>query len=268
MWYLLELEWKKWNKQLVFRILLGGYLLLLPSLLLVGKKLPDLPPPIGTTDVLFIFPTVWEYLGYVGNWLSFFFLGFLAVVLITTEHSNKTFRQNIIDGLKRRDFVLAKICFVGLIALLATAYYVLCALIIGAFNTDIVIVQKVFQNWMYIPRYFLMVSGYMYFGLFIGFLLKRTGLSLFLYLSYIMMLEPLLRWGVHQNISRHRSMHFYPMNAVEDLLPVPYTDVADEFLQKFGFSLFLQPWEAIIAVLGYTALFLFLVFRIVRKSDL
>lgn len=268
MFYLLNLEWKKWNKQLIFRILLGCYAVLLPSLLLVGKKLPELPPPIGTTEVLFIFPTVWEYLGYVGNWLSFFFLGFLAVILVTTEYSNRTFRQNIIDGLNRNQFILGKLYFVGAIAITATLYYSLCALIIGFFNTDVVIYQKVFQNWVHIPRYLLLVFSYMSFGLFIGFLIKRTGIALFLYLTYIMMLEPALRWGVHQNISRHRSMHFYPMNAVEDLLPIPYTDVADEFLREFGFSLFLTPTEAVLTTLIYTGLFIFLIFRLIKRSDL
>lgn len=268
MWYLLQLEWKKWHNQLLVRMLLAGYMIVLPSLLLLGKKLPELPPPLGSADVLYIFPTVWEYLGYVGNWVVFFFLGFLAVILVTTEYANRTLRQNIIDGLSRQDFVLAKLLFVAAIALAATLYYTICALILGATHTEVLVWQKVWQNWDYIPRYFLLVLGYMYFGLFLGFLLKRSWLSLFLYLTYIMMLEPLLRWGVHQNLTRHRSMHFYPMNALEDLLPVPYTDAANEFLEKFGFSLFLNPTEAIVTTLVYTTIFVTLIFWMVRRANL
>lgn len=266
--YLFTLEWKKWRKNLVFQVLAAFYLVLLPSVLLTGKKLPELPPPIGTTDVLFIFPTVWEYLGYVGNWLSFFFLGFFAVVLITTEYGYRTFRQNIIDGLDRSSFFLAKIYFISFLAFAATLYYSGCALVIGYFNTDVIYLHKVFQNADLIPRFFLMCMGYMIFGLFLGFLVKRTGLALFLYLSYIMVLEPVLRWGVHGYFFRHASMHFYPMNAVEDLLPAPYTDVAEQFLQRYGFSLFLSPGEAMVTVLIYSALLLLISYRYIRRLDL
>ena len=99
------------------------YIVSLPSLLLLGKRIKELPPPIGTTEVLFIFPTVWEYLGYVGNWLTFFFMGFFAVLMITLEYSNRTLRQNIINGFTRVEFYKAKIYFVLAISFLATLYY-------------------------------------------------------------------------------------------------------------------------------------------------
>lgn len=266
--HLLQLEWQKWSKNLAFRILLLFYVILLPSMLLIGKRIDELPPPIGTTEVLFIFPTVWEYLGYIGNWLSFFFLGFLAVLIITTEYSNRTLRQNIINGMTRSNFFKGKVFFVLTIALFATLYYSLCAITIGYFNTDIVTTNKLFQNWTYIPRYFLMCSGYMIFGLFLGFLIKRTGIALFIYLSYIMFIELILRWGIHANIGKHKSMHFYPMNAVEDLIPIPYTRQAAQFISEFGFDLFLSPTEAICTTLIYSALFLTLTYQIIRRADL
>lgn len=268
MLYLLSLEWKKWRKSLIFRLLLGAYIILLPSLLLLGKKLPDLPDPIGSTDVLYYFPTVWEYLGYIGNWLSFFFLGFFAVVLITTEYSNRTIRQNIIDGLSRRQFVSAKLLSVATLALAATLYYVSTALVIGLAHTEVVLWEKVFQNWTHIPRYFLMCAGYMTFGLLVGFVVKRTGLALFLYLGYIMVGETVLRWGVHRYFYPHPSMHYYPMNAVEDLVPVPFTDAADEFLREYGFSLFLQPQEAVLITAIYLSLFAGLIYWLVQRSNL
>ena len=96
----------------------------------------------------------------------------------------------------------------------------------------------------------------MIFGVFLGFLIKRTGITLFIYMSYIMFIELILRWGVHANISRHKSMHFYPMNAFEDLVPIPYTRQAEQFLSEFGFDLFLAPTEAVLTSLIYLAIFL------------
>lgn len=268
MLYLLKLEWIKLNKLLSFRIFTIFYFVLLPSLLLVGKRFEQLPPPLVTNEVFFIFPTVWEYLGYIGNWLCFFFFGFLSIIVITTEYSYRTMRQNIITGLSRRQYFLGKVYFIVAMSLVATAYYALCALLIGYFNTSSVYWHKVWQNADYIPRYFLMCLGYMSFGLMLGFLVKRTGIALFLYLAYIMFVEQILRWGVHLQLVEHRSMHFYPMNAVEDLVPLPFTQMADEFLSQYGFRLFLSPAEAAVAVIIYSTIFAGLAFLVVRRADL
>lgn len=268
MWYLLTLEWKKQRRNLPFLVFIFSYLLLLPTLLLSGKRIENLPPPLLTNEVFFMFPTVWEYLGYVGNWLSFFFLGFLSITLVTSEYSYRTMRQNIINGLDRRAYFLSKLYFVLAVALFATLYYTLTALAIGYLNTEAIYAQKVWQHLDYLPRYFLMCLGYMSFGLFLGFLIRRTGIALFLYLTYIMFIEMVLRWGVHFYLFRTRSMHFYPMNAVEDLIPTPFAPDADRFLQQAGFSLFLRPWEAVGLTLIYTLLFLAVSYWRVQRSDL
>ena len=142
MLYLLKLEWIKLNKLLSFRIFTLFYFVLLPAILLTGKRLDELPPPLVTNEVFFIFPTVWEYLGYVGNWLCFFFFGFLSIIIVTTEYSYRTMRQNIITGLSRRQYFMGKVYFILAMSLLATAYYVLCALLIGYFSTASVIAPR------------------------------------------------------------------------------------------------------------------------------
>jgi hypothetical protein len=66
-----------------------------------------------------MFPTVWQYLGYIGNWLCFFFFGFLSIVVVTTEHSYRTMRQNIITGLSRQQYFLSKFYLIVVVSLLA-----------------------------------------------------------------------------------------------------------------------------------------------------
>lgn len=105
-------------------------------------------------------------------------------------------------------------------------------------------------------------------GLLIGFLIRRTVIAVFFYLIYILMLEPVLRWGIHRYFWEHPSMHFYPMNAVEDLVPAPLSPIAEEFASKAGFSLFLTPFEAIITTLIYTSVFIYLVYSHLKKADL
>ena len=268
MFYLLSLEWKKQRKFSIFRVLIGFYLLLLPTLILVTKRIPEFPPPINSSDTFFRFPTVFAYLGYSGNWLSFFFLGFLGVILVTQEFGTRTLRQNIIAGLLRREYYLSKVYFILAVCLGATLYYALIALSYGFTHTPSVYTSTVMQNIDYIPRYFLMCLGYMSFGFLLGVWIRRTGIALFLYFSYVMFLELILRWVVHLKLFEHKTMQFYPLNAIEDLVPIPISDVAEGFEKQFDFNFFLSPTEAVIASSIYISLFLFLAYRLLERKDL
>ena len=270
--HLLKLEWLKQQKFTIFRVMCLLYLVALPALLLIFKTFnaspKDLPPFIPTIDSMFQFPNVWQWLGYIGNWLSFFFMGFLSVLMVTTEYGNKTMRQNIITGLSRKDYFLSKLLFILTITTAVTVYYTLWCLLFGLTHTDTIYINTVLKNSDYIYRFFLMNLGYMSFGLFIGLLVKRTGIALFLYLAYIMIVENILRYGVHFQVAKHNSMRFYPMNALEDLTPFPFADMAAGFTRENGFDIFLSPTEAILTAIVYTALFLFLSYKKLQRGDL
>ena len=270
MWHLLLLEWKKAKKSIIFQVLIGLYMIALPSILLIFKSFDwdeDLEP---YRELLYMFPSVWQYLGYTGNWLCFFFFGFLAVYTVTSEFANRTLRQNIITGLSRRQFFLAKLSFILAICGFATLYYLLCGLAIGLTNTETIYMSKMLQEAHLIPRYFLMCFGYMIFGLTVGLLVRRTGIALFLYLSYVMFIENIIRYGIHFQYTKNKSLHFYPMNAIEDLVPFnfPFNELAQDFLRKNEFSFFLTPAEAVITTLIYSSLFLWICYRILQKRDL
>jgi ABC-2 type transport system permease protein len=267
MLHLLKLEWLKVRQYKIFRVMVIFYIILLPAILLVTKTFNHIPEDLLSKESLYMFPTVWGYLGYIGNWLSFFFLGFLSVIIVTVENSNKTFRQNIITGLSRTEYFKAKVLFIIAICLAATLYYVLVGLAIGFTNTDTIYFSKIVQEIDLIPRFFLMSFGYMSFGFFLGVIIKKTGIALFIYLIYIMFIESVIR-GIHMYYVRNISMHLYPMNANEDLVPIPFAKLAEEFLKENEFSLFLDPGLAAITVSVYTSIFLFLAYRKIKYSDI
>ena len=271
--YLIKLEWKKHKDYTTFRIMAIFYLVLLPSIILIGKSLPQSIDDSGfTLDSIYMFPSVWEYLGYIGNWLVFFFLGFTAIISITHEYANKTLRQNIITGLSRKDYFFAKLAWIFSLALAATAYYALVGFSLGLVYTETIYWSKIMQEAMLIPRYFLMCIGYMSFGMFLAFLVKRTGISIFLYFSYIFFIERILRYSVHMNIIQHKSMLFYPINATSDLVPLPMSLAIDGpakgFSEQMGFDFFLSPVEATITTCVYSLIFIYFSYRIITRSDL
>ncbi|MCB0639107.1 MAG: ABC transporter permease, partial [Lewinella sp.] len=152
--YLLRLEWLKWRRHRFFLLLLAVYVVALPSILLTMRHLPE--TPWVSPRIFYIFPSVWGFLGYVGNWMAFFCFGFLAIGMVTLEQSFRTQRQNIITGLSRWQYLRGKITFLAAVALAATLYYVICALLIGLAHTESLRWSKVWQDIHVIPTYFLM----------------------------------------------------------------------------------------------------------------
>jgi hypothetical protein len=269
MLHLLKLEFKKYRKNRLIQILAIAYIIFLPALLFIGKKFNvQNIPAIPSNDIFFEFPTLWTYLGYIGNWLTFFLLGFFGLYIVTHEYANKTFRQNIITGMTRNSFYLSKIQLITVVSLLSTLYFLLCGFVIGFAETESGTYTSYFRDDNTGLRYFLMCMGYTTIGFFIGLLVKRSGIALIIYFSYAMVLETVIRWLVHIRVIENKSMHFYPMNAIEDLMPVPFHEMASSFIEEYQFSFFLTYTEAMVTTSVYCVLFIFLGWRYLLRTDL
>ena len=265
--YLLQLEWLKVKTYRPFIALLVLYALTLPGFMYALKKMP-IPKQLGGNEILFMFPNIWSYLGYIGNWLVFFLMGFLAVQSVSNETLNRTLRQNIINGLSRTDFFLSKLSFLTLINMGATLYYVLWALIFGITNTETVYASKVYENVDTAFRFFLMSMGYTSIGLFLGLLFSRSILGLFVYFSYNLFIERIIRWVLIRKILGTKAMLFAPANAISDLVPVPVPKILNQAVDETGIRPFLYPSEAIITAIVFTSLFLYAAYYLLKTRDL
>lgn len=223
-----------------------------------------------SADLLVQFPTVWSFLAYSGSWLVYFFWGFFAIYLFSSEFSQRTFRQNIISGLTRKNLYLGKIEFLCMIALAVTIYFVIWALVFGIINLNSESGFTATDRMIMIPRYFLMTMGYMSLGVFAAILVRKTAMSVFLYFAYTIFLEPMVRWLFHRRLFEGRSMLFYPANSVEDLTPLPLGDVSftKDLIEQGDGSLYLTGPEATIASIVYITLMLLISFFVIRSRDL
>lgn len=222
MLHLLQLEISKFKKNAVVKMLLWIYLIAFPTVIFTGKEESMLPPMINSR-IFFEFPTVWEWLGYSGNWLVFFCLGFIIVYIISIEGSYKTMRQNIITGMSRSQYLWGKYQVVISLALLATVYYIIAGMVIGWLSTEGATFSSAMENDWAFARFFLMSLGYLTIAYFIGFMIQNSGLAVLTYLAYGIILEPMIRWLGHaQLVEDKTSMNYYPMNAMEDLMPLPF----------------------------------------------
>ena len=266
----LHLEWLKFRDHSAFRVLIIAYVTLLSFGMLIFKALPELPGGTMFED-LYTFPSIWKWLGYAGNWLSFFCLGFLGVLSVTTEFSNRTARQNIITGMSRDEFFVGKVILILTVALVATVVYTMAGLTYGFLNSTFLSPSHIFGTagaWV-LGRYFLMCLGYLSIGLIAGLLLRKTGLSIFLYLMYAVFGEPFFRWVIHMKAIGGRSMIYYPVNALGYIMPPPLgMNELSTMTEKSGVNFLMSTGEATIVTVVFVTSFLLLGRFVMLKKDL
>ena len=270
---LLQLEYAKWRNNSVITILALLYFIMLPSIMFLAKEIKDLPDPMNSTQTFFIFPTVWDWLGYAGSWLSFFCLGLIGIFMVVNEVSYKTFRQNIITGMTKKDYFLGKLYAAVAVALAGTFYYAFIVIVTGIIHTKNPSIGYIFDNSWAMSRYFLMTIGYMSLGMFIAFWVRKSGVSVLLYLIYVLMLEPAFKWGVHFKLLdlNHPSVNFYPGNVFEDLTPLPLMRLPDVFMNmkdEIHFNVLLDYQTAIIATVIWIVVLISLSYRGLLRRDM
>jgi ABC-2 type transport system permease protein len=266
---LLKIEFYKFYKNPMTLIILGLFILLMTLTIsyaddIFGKA----PPPFPSPKVFVEFPTIWDYQGYVGNWLVSLLLGFMVINFISTEETHKTMRQSIINGLLRTEYWKGKFLVILLLSAFATLLYVIVCLAYGLANTPDVDMELILDtNWGPL-RFFIMSVGYLSMAALFALWIKRGMLSMFVYLAYIMILEQIIR-GIHLYYFKDRSVLFYPANIIEDLMPNPMFVSSDNFFNKdLGFHIVLEHYETIGLSLGLIAIFTWISYRLILKKDL
>ncbi len=287
---LLTLEYLKFKSNAVITMLIILFVALFPFIILAAKDMfSNVPPPLPSSAVFFEFPTVWDYQGYVGNWMLYLFVGFIGIFLVTNEVSYRTLRQNIITGLTRTEYFFGKLLTIIVIALGATLLYMLSTIIIGLLHTSGVDFELIFDNNFASSRFFLMSMGYLSFGMMLGFVIRKSGLATFIYLAYILFIEAIIKWTAFsllnsdtiksainsdtkpEQISFSNIINYLPMNVIEDLHPNPWLKLPDNFMKvskEVDFDILVPTSMAVIMSILYILLFIFLAYRSFIRRDI
>ena len=266
---LFRLEMSKFIHNPAYKVIIALYIIVSPIIIFLGRDVfKDPPPPIPSSRIFYEFPTVWDYQGYAGSWLVSFLLGFIAIYIVTSEVSYRTLRQNILTGLSRKEFFLSKLLHVVFLCLVATLLYVISTIIIGFVHTESADMELIFDNNFAIIRYFFLCLGYMTFGLFVGFLIRRGTLAIFTYFAYMTILEPIFM-AIHVYYFKNESRNYWPMNSVEDLMPLPLYKFSDYFIKKqWDFNIVLPYNVALMMTVLYISIAIILMYRNFSKRDI
>lgn len=205
----------------------------------------------------FRFPDVWQTVSYISSFLLFF-PGLIIIILMTNEFSYKTHRQNIIDGVSRRQFISAKIAMALLIAVVSTIIVFLVALFFGFREGS---ASLSITNLQYILYFFIQALSYTLVALLFAVLFRRSGISIGVYFLYSVVLEEALAKLIRYYIGD--ISHFLPLESTDNLITFPvFKNVVQQVVKTP------EVGPLLIASAVYIALYIFICEWRFRESDL
>lgn len=275
---LLSIELQKIWKNKASRILTLAYFILLTFIALIASIKFDLGifkfhlAEMG----IFNFPFIWHFNTYIAAILKLF-LAIVIVSMMANEYSYGTLKQNLIDGMSKKEFIQSKFLTVLLFASVSTAFVFLMSLILGLSYSSYTEFSIVFSGLEYLLAYFVKLVGFFSFCLFLGILVKRSAFALgFLLVWNIIegIINGVLTFKVFPNSETAATItQFLPMQSMSNLIVEPFTRLS--VVKNLGTQIGLDNIKeynvtllSICIVLFWTVTFVFLSYRLLKKRDL
>ncbi|HMB63334.1 MAG TPA: ABC transporter permease subunit [Eudoraea sp.] len=274
---LLEIEFiKLWNNR-ASRVLIISYFILLTSIALIAAIKFDIGPVQFhlAEQGIFNFPYIWHF----NTFVTAIFKLFLAIVIVSmmaNEYSNKTIKQNLIDGLSKKEFILSKFLTVISFAVISTVFVFVVSLILGLIYSDFNELSIIFSDLEFLLAFFLKLVGFFSFCLFLGILVKRSAFALgFLILWVIIeqLLFGFLGWKMVSWETARSIKGLFPLESMARLIEEPFSrlkavqSVANQIGEEFSFDYYVH-WYEIVIVSCWTAIFIYLSYALLKKRDL
>ncbi|WP_010517583.1 ABC transporter permease [Croceivirga radicis] len=274
---LLQIEFiKLWNNR-ASKVLILSYFVLLTSIALVAAIKFDIGPIKFhlAEQGIFNFPYIWHF----NTFITAFFKLFLAIVIVSmmaNEYSNKTIKQNLIDGLSKKEFILSKFLTVLTFAAISTIFVFVVSLILGLAYSDYNEFSIIFSDLEFLLAFFIKLVGFFSFCLFLGILVKRSAFALgFLFLWQILegIVRGLIRWKLLDGTGTDFVMGFFPLNSMFNLIKEPFTrlsavqNVANQVGESFKLDYHVY-FHEILIVMVWTGIFIYGSYALLKKRDL
>jgi ABC-2 type transport system permease protein len=275
---LLNIELHKLRYSRSAKILISTYFILITFIALIASIEFDLGPVhFRLADQgIFNFPFIWHFNSYIAAILKLF-LAIVIVSMMSNEYSHRTLKQNLIDGLSKKEFVLSKFLTVLLFSVISTLFLVIVSLILGYSFSDFTELSIVFSDMEYVVGYFIKLLAFFTFCMFVGILIKRSAFALgFLFIWWIF--EGILYGVLNFRLFRDSDipeniMQFFPLTAMSNIVIEPFsrltfiktaaTQIGEELDKDYGVH-----WYQLLIVIVWTVLFVYLSLALLKKRDL
>ena len=170
----------------------------------------------------FDFVDIWQNLTWIYKSFSIL-LGFIVVISVSQEFTFGTIKQNVIDGLSRKQFISSKILFLILLAITATCMALFVGLLAGLAWSPVQELEFVFKHLEFLGAYFLHLVAFLLFCLVVTLLIKRAGITISFLIFYLYIIEPIITAILHYKYELPWLSHSFPVRAMSNIIPVPLT---------------------------------------------
>jgi ABC-type transport system involved in multi-copper enzyme maturation permease subunit len=275
---LLTIELQKLWMNRASKVLILAYFILLSFIALIASiKFNLFGVEFRVADMgIFNFPYIWHFNTFIAA-LGKIFLAVVIVSMMANEYTYGTLKQNLIDGLSKEEFIKSKFLTVFVFSLASTVFIFILTLILGYSFSSYNEFSIVFSELEYLAGFFLKLVAFFSFCLFIGILIKRSAFAIgFIAVWFIIEKILYLVYGEMTNDwdSEHNILMFLPLESMSNLLWEPMTRLeayqtlenqvsGKETLKEYGIQ-----WYEYLIVLGWTAIFMLMSYRILKKRDL
>lgn len=275
---LISIELQKIWKNKASRTLTLTYFILLSFIALIASIKFDVGPfKFHLAEMgIFNFPFIWHFNTYVAAWLKFF-LAIVIVSMMANEYSYGTLKQNLIDGLSKKEFILSKFLTVVVFAFCSTVFVFIMSLILGLCFSSYNEIGIIFSDLDYLLAFFVKLTGFFSFCLFLGILVKRSAFALgFLLLWSIIeaIIKGFLVFQIFPNSTTgDKIVQFLPLEAMSNLIvnPAPRLSVVKNIGSQIGINLtnnYAVSYFSIFIVLAWTYLFVLFSYKLLKSRDL
>ncbi len=274
---LLQIEFiKLWNNRASKVLIILSFLLPFTIAFITSIKI-DLgfvrldPAEYGIFD----FPFIWHWNTYFAAAFKLFF-ALVAISMVANEYNYRTLKQNLIDGLSKKEVILSKFYVTLVYSLISTVGVFLMSLIIGSIYSSFNEASIIFRDLEYLFAYLLKLIAFFSFCLFITTLVRRSifSIGIIVLLSAIEWISyAYLRWEVFEDEAytfAENISQFFPLMSMYNLVEQPFLRYAKKVSpEEIGISHdYAVQWSEVLIAMGWTAIFVYGSYLLLKKRDL
>ncbi|MCY3999088.1 MAG: ABC transporter permease subunit [Flavobacteriaceae bacterium] len=276
---LIQIELYKLYYNRFARFLLISYFLLILSAVLLTSIKVDLNfiKFYLAEQGIFNFPYIWHFNTYVIALLKIF-LAIVVIFMISNEFVYKTLKQNLIDGLTKREVLNSKFLTLILFVLVSTVFVFFVTFFLGLIYSDYNELAIIMTDIEYMIPYAVKLLGFFSICMFLVFLVKRATIAIGMLGSWTA-LEPIIKAILDVRlkdtflINANDIAQFFPLQSMSNLIVEPFTrfSVVRNLAHQAGspinksYDITLQ---SIVIVLVWTVIFYFWSYYLLKKRDL
>lgn len=276
---LLSIELQKIWKNRAGKVLIIAYFVILSFISLISMVEFNIGGAVFkiADQGIFNFPYIWHFNTYIAALLKIF-LAIVIVSMMSNEYSYGTLKQNLIDGLSKKEFILSKFYTVLFFSAVSTVFVILMTLFLGFNYSSYTEFSIIIQDLEYILAYFIKITAFFAFCLFVGIWIKRSAFAIGFIIIWAIIEQILYgvlgKYVFASRESAYTLVQYFPLESMSNLIREPFRRMSaiQNLEATIGGQAAIRNYDIqlipVLVVLAWTFIFVFISFKLLEKRDL